>query len=158
MYWYRKSEPFLLLILLIFNIFLFFTSVFFSQYSIGCILTVPGLRWGFFVLIAILTLFISHHYLFPSAILSISARSTSNKENPCKLNNLSLISVLFDGKTITFKADKDELPQQVRLYFWKKGEYKVYVKYTTGNGDTKCESGIINLYEDRHVEIEIPSS
>ena len=151
--WYCKREPVLFLTLLLMTIVLFLYSNFSPQWLLRLLpetLTETDLGLGFIVLSVILTLFIAPRYLFPSAILSIS---TSDSVTSCTSNDISLESVLFDGRTITLESD---LPQQVRLFFWKKGEYKVYVKYTVKGGDSKCESGIINLYEDRHIEIEIP--
>jgi len=156
---YSKREPVLFFALLLLTVSLFFYSSFSLQWLLPKTLAKVDLSWGFIILSAILMLFILHHYLFPTAIVSISA-SDGKTAYAGKNASKSEIVVLFDGRAIRLEYN---LPQQVRLYFWNKGEYRVYVKYKyTGSGcKSECEgytSGTINLYEDRHLEIVIPLS
>lgn len=144
----QRHKPILFFTLLFLIIFYLF------QVGLNLAFTVTDISasfgWCLTSLAATLIVFISSYSLFPSAILSISTRSSSDGTS----SKGSLESVLFDGRTIPLGSD---LPQQFRLFFWKKGEYKVYVMYTVeSDRKLKYESGTINLYEDRHIEIEVP--
>ena len=90
------------------------------------------------------------HFIFPFAVVSV--RYENNKvHDTTETKDTQKIYLVVDGRELTLNFKKDYPLLQTKVFFLKKGIYKIYVIY-----DKECIPKEVNLFEDIRVEITIP--